>query len=240
MRILLTNDDGYDAEGLQAVYSALSARHEVLVAAPDSQRSAVGHGVSFHKGFHVRPTPQGYALSGTPADCVKWAIVALKRKYDLVVSGINRGANLGVDVHYSGTDGAAMEAVFYGMPAVALSCLCKEFKDSAFLGELSLKIIERLAEDPLPPRRLLNVNFPNLSRGDKVEYAVAPMGFQFNEEELEDRGEGEFFYSGYYGVHLPKTDSDLDEVYGGKVCLTPLTWDLTDHQSLSHVRRLIP
>lgn len=240
--ILLTNDDGYQAEGLQALYQALRKEYRVTVVAPMGQRSAASHSVSFHKSFSVERTQQGFAVSGTPADCVKWALQEpeiLGEKVDLVASGINQGANMGIDVHYSGTVSACMEAMFYGVAAVAFSCHGKQFADSAYLGELSLGIVRALEAHPLPPRRVLNVNFPNLVRGDVLEYVAAPLGFQQNNEELNRQSETEFFYNGYYGVQLPQTGSDVDNLFKGRICLTPLSWDMTDRGSMHLMQSII-
>lgn len=239
MHILLTNDDGIDAEGLRSLYAALKSEYEdVTVVAPSGQRSAVGHGVSFHKSFAVEEADIGYALDGTPADCVKWAILTLKRPIDLVISGINRGANMGVDVHYSGTVSAAMEAVIYSVPAVAFSCYCKAFRDSAYLSQLSLGIVRALVQNPLPKRRMLNVNYPNLVHGDRAEYVCAPLGFQFNDEIMQKLDGPLYAYDGYYGVRSPGNGSDVDQVLAGRICLTPLTWDMTAEDCFSQTETI--
>lgn len=238
MHILLTNDDGIRAEGLRSLYETLKKAYTVTVAAPESQKSAAGHAVSFHKSFRVSRSDIGYAVEGTPADCVKWALLTLKEPIDLVVSGINRGANLGIDVHYSGTVSAAMEAAFYRVPAVAFSCRCKEFRDSAYLAELSAGIIGSLLENPLPASRILNVNYPNLVRGGTPEYVCAPLGLQTNSETMQRVEEDVYAYDGYIDTFRPGTQSDVDYVQDGKICLTPLTWDLTDRDSFSFAERI--
>lgn len=166
-RILLSNDDGIDAPGLAALAEALAPLGDLLIVAPDRDRSGTGHAITVREDLHVRPHTlagrwAGYAVSGTPADCVKLAVLELSpRLPDLVVSGINAGANLGIDVFYSGTVAAAFEGVLLGVPALAVSCITdrtapdfRAAQEAAAL--LAAWMLERRGEAPL----LLNVNVP--------------------------------------------------------------------------------
>ncbi|MBW1778504.1 MAG: 5'/3'-nucleotidase SurE, partial [Deltaproteobacteria bacterium] len=156
MRILLTNDDGIHAEGLHALYRRFSREHEVLVVAPDRERSAVGHSITLHKPLRCDPVTLeagvcGYAVNGTPADCVKLAVLELMvPPPDLVLSGINPGANIGFNVNYSGTVCAAREAGYYSIPAIAVSMTgdgAPYVDDAAAFLE---QVVRQMEEQPLP------------------------------------------------------------------------------------------
>lgn len=125
MKILLTNDDGLDAPGIEALYTRLAVRHEVTVVAPDRDRSGASHSITVGKGITARPVgPRRWAIDGTPADCVRLGIVVFGvEKPDIVIAGVNQGANLGTDILLSGTVGAARQAALMGVPAIAVSCL---------------------------------------------------------------------------------------------------------------------
>ena len=168
MKLLLTNDDGIYAEGLWALHDHLSKRHTVSIVAPDRERSAVGHGITLHHPLRaeiisVNGRGAGTAVSGTPADCVKLAIVTLlDSRPDMVISGINPGANIGVNLNYSGTVSAAKEAALCGIPAIAASIHSRSARyydeASEFIGRLAEKVIEK----GLPCGTFLNVNMPDL------------------------------------------------------------------------------
>ena len=192
MKILLTNDDGYGAPGIEALRIALQAAgHEVTVVAPSEQRSGAGHSVTLRRELRAKPQPHGYALDGTPADCAKIGLRFLAPGCDMVVSGINLGANLGVDTNYSGTAAAAREAAIQGVPALASSCWGKAFQDADYLAELTVRCAEALWERPLPEGTFLNLNLPNAQRGTPVPFAAAPLSwFTYAEEFVEGDGRG--------------------------------------------------
>ncbi len=231
VKILLVNDDGYDAIGLQALYGKLAAKHEVMVIAPDSERSGAGHGVTLFRPIKVIKKPLGYAISGTPADCVKLGVNALYKDCDLVVSGINPGANVGVDCNYSGTASAAREAAIQGKQALAASCYCRQFNDVDFLAEYAAAVAETLLENPLPKGTFLNLNMPNLRRGEEVVVDAAPMGWFIYREEYDlVPGEvpGELVFMPKYGeVIMEEGHNDARLVRAGRVTLTPVSWDAT-------------
>ena len=193
MKILLTNDDGYGAPGIEALRIALQAAgHEVTVVAPSEQRSGAGHSVTLRRELRAKPRPHGYALDGTPADCAKIGLRFLAPGCDMVLSGINLGANLGVDTNYSGTAAAAREAAIQGVPALASSCWGKEFRDADYLAELTVCCAEALWERPLPEGTFLNLNLPNVQRGTPVPFAAAPLSwFTYAEEFVEGDSQGE-------------------------------------------------
>lgn len=174
MRVLLTNDDGIGAPGLQALIEALAPRAELTVVAPQAERSATAHAITVLKPCLLIPQPspgpgvRAYALDANPADCIKFALSSLlvDDPPALVISGINRGQNSGNNVVYSGTVAAAMEAAMYDCPALAVSLAAKrtDEADFSFAAAFSLHLALQIAERGLPPRVLLNVNVPNLPR----------------------------------------------------------------------------
>lgn len=233
MKILLTNDDGYGAPGIEALRCALEARgHVVTVVAPEEQRSGAGHGVTLQRDLRARRRPAGYSLDGTPADCAKIGIRFLAPDCDMVVSGINQGANLGVDTNYSGTAAAAREAAIQGKPALAASCWGKAFRDAAYLAEISVRVAEALAERPLPAGTFLNLNLPNAARGEAVPIETAPLGWFVYEREFTRRPGAEpdewIFTPGYSKEQrLEAGFFDCNRVRLGRATLTPVSWDAT-------------
>ena len=168
MHLLLTNDDGIHAEGLHALYRQCATHHSVTVMAPDRERSAVGHGITLHQPLRAVPVQlngrmPGYAVSGTPADCIKLAVLEiLERPPEMVVSGINPGANVGVNINYSGTVCAAKEAAIYGLPAIAVSMPGPDVKHYDEAARFIVKLIEQVSQEGLPKGTFLNVNIPDL------------------------------------------------------------------------------
>lgn len=247
MKILLTNDDGYGAPGIEALRIALQAAgHEVTVVAPSEQRSGAGHSVTLRRELRAKPQPHGYALDGTPADCAKIGLRFLAPGCDMVLSGINLGANLGVDTNYSGTAAAAREAAIQGVPALASSCWGKEFQDADYLAELTVRCAEALWERPLPEGTFLNLNLPNAQRGTPVPFAAAPLSwFTYAEEFVEGDGQGEerIFTPRYSADKRARAGYyDRDLVAQGYAALTPVSWDATAlpalAQGLEIARRL--
>ncbi|MDD4422916.1 MAG: 5'/3'-nucleotidase SurE, partial [Eubacteriales bacterium] len=175
MRILISNDDGIQADGLNVLRESLQDQHQVCVVAPDRERSATGHKITVSRPLRVKELTYpgsdtiGWEVDGTPADCVKLGLEALiPEPPDLVISGINFGPNLGTDVLYSGTVSAAVEGMINDIPSIAISLASHEFCDFTFSGELIKKMVSIL-DDELTPRTLLNINMPpGAPRGIKV------------------------------------------------------------------------
>jgi 5'-nucleotidase len=253
MRILLTNDDGISAPGLQAARRALVELEgiEVDVIAPDSNRSAIGRGITTRAPLTVEEVTfedgrVGYATDGTPVDCVRFAELGLVGgRPDLIVSGINHGANLGDDITYSGTVAAAFEGIILGIPAVALS----QQSSAGGLGYVSGKfdftvaaaftaqLVARLRDEAMPEATLVNVNFPNRAPAG-VE--VTKLGKRIYNDELklveEKDGRRHYEIYGWQPGYEEIEGTDLHAVAKGRIAVTPIHFDLTDHGGLEHLR----
>jgi 5'-nucleotidase len=244
LRILLTNDDGFHADGLQTLYRGLVKLHEVAVVAPDRERSAVGHGITMHQPLRVTPLSgaerhQEWMVDGTPADCVKIALETLSdgQSPDLILSGINRGPNLGGDVLYSGTVSAALEGSIYQIPSIALSLAGVPDRNGFEKAALfTVRNLERLFA--LAKGAVLNINFPSLPVGDEYKgVKFTRLGRRVYQNVFEERRDprGRIYY--WMGGELlncdQETDSDIMAVEEEYVSITPLHSDLTDYASLS-------
>lgn len=251
MLILLTNDDGVHADGLAALYDELGGRHEVYVAAPDRERSASSHAITVFQPLMVHRTHVGgpdspgggteaWAVAGTPADCVKLAVASLlPRKPDVVISGINRGPNLGTDVFYSGTVSAAIEAAILGLPALAFSLAAFDDLDYGFAARVARYLAERVAERRLPSTTLLNVNVPALHptavAGIRVTRLSGHKWHDTFEERADPRGRSYFWLVGEPLEAGPEPGSDTEAIRAACVSVTPVHLDLTHHAILSEV-----
>src|SRR5919199_2166096 len=255
MRVLLTNDDGIDAEGLQALRRELLGVDglELAVIAPDSNRSATARSITIRRPLWVEEVDfgdgtVGYATDGTPVDCVRFATLGLIEGFEaeLIVSGINHGSNLGDDITYSGTVAAALEGVMLGKPALALSQQSQEGEMDFRLGRhydfdtaaaFAARLVDRLDDVPLPAGTLLNVNVPGRSP-DGVE--VTRLGKRVYRDELtligEEDGRRRFRIYGDSPVHHDEPGTDLSAVASGRVSVTPLHFDLTAEHGLDELR----
>jgi 5'-nucleotidase len=236
-RILLSNDDGVHAHGLAALAAALvGAGHTVMVAAPDRERSAQGHTLTLHKPLRADVIRPGWwSVSGTPADCVYLALHALlPEPPELVVSGINNGANVGHDVFYSGTVAAAMEAALGGVPSIAVSL---EHGPGPrrwdVAAPIAVEVVARALEERIAPGLLLNVNVPNApTRGLRV---VAQGIRQYDnkvEARVDPRGRAYYWLGGDKLGEAPAGETDAALLHQGFATLTPIHADLTHHPSL--------
>ncbi len=253
--VLLTNDDGIEAEGLQSMRAALGALEGVNlgVIAPDGNRSAMARSITTRRPLWVAEVPfadggVGYATDGTPVDCVRLASLGLIDgfKPDLVVSGINHGANLGDDITYSGTVAAALEGVVLGVPAIAVSqqsgARALDFRyDGGFVFEVAAgfvaRLVERIGDVPLPVSTLLNVNVP---AGEVLGVEVARLGKRIYRDELKLEREEEsrrryWIYGSEPGFH-DEAGTDLAAVAAGRIAVTPIHFDLTDRPGLEALK----
>jgi 5'-nucleotidase len=253
VRILLTNDDGISAPGLQAARRALRELDgvEVEVIAPDSNRSATARSITTRSPLSIEEVEfgdgdRGYATDGTPVDCVRFAELGLVGgRPDLIVSGINHGANLGDDITYSGTVAAALEGIVLGVPAVALSqqssgggmgYVSGRFEFAAGAA-FTAQLVARLAEERMPEATLINVNFP---AGEPCGVEVTRLGKRIYNDELKlvsDEGTGRRHYEiyGWQPGYEEIEGTDLYAVAHGKIAVTPIHFDLTDHGGLERL-----
>ncbi len=241
MRILFTNDDGYDSEGLHAV-ADLFKGHDIAVVAPDTQKSGFSHSLTLHPQLLSCKEISGYgyktyAVGGTPVDCVKFGASTLFGAPDMVISGINRGRNLGSDVMYSGTISAAADAAHLGFRAIALSLDCDKptRADFARFAEFVHANFDALAGVELPPKTFLNINHPDCApRGVKV----CKMSTLNSFVDVYDCVQSDIYMPHGHRCY-DMLDPDTDEAYcgGGYITVSPLTVDRTDYSTLEKIKR---
>ncbi|MCE5341837.1 MAG: 5'/3'-nucleotidase SurE [Planctomycetaceae bacterium] len=245
MNILLTNDDGITAEGIAAAYKELAKIGDVTVVAPSGRMSGAGHSITVFEPLvcekvKIKNLFTGYSVSGSPADCVKLALMELcPTKPDLVVSGINHGANVGINVYYSGTVAAAMEAAFYGMPAIALSAVNEQDTDFDCAAGYCAKVVKKLL--PLTIPGVININIPALSKGKPKGLKIVPQSTMgFNEHYIKTQNEnGQMLYQlaggQYRDVDLPSDTLVLDD---GFITVTSLGFDMTDYKGMEKLHQI--
>lgn len=246
MTILLTNDDGIEAEGLLTLRKELSKIAETVVVAPSEERSGVAHGVTIGRPIAVEKVvldgEAAYAVNGTPVDCVKIAVKGMGAdRPDLVFSGINSGLNVGIDVIYSGTVSAALEAAIMGIPAVAIS-LARPSSDYTYAARFAAEIAELLLQDQfLPPGVLLNVNVPHVP-DDQISGVLVTKQSRscYGEEfERENVSPDKTFFTlrgKLIGPEEP-TDVDVTALANGYVSVTPIHFDMTHYPSIDSLVR---
>ena len=240
--VLVTNDDGVHAPGLAALAAALAAVGQVWVVAPDRETSACGQSLTLTRPLRAEKLgDRRFAVDGTPTDCVNLALAKLlRRRPDLVVSGINRGANLGDDIFYSGTVGGAREGTFFGVPSVAVSLASRGESDYSVAAEFAVRLARLVLERGLPDRTLLNVNVPP---GKPARVALTKQGRREHEgtilEALDSRRQT------YYWIEEGESQwesdelSDIHAVRNGLISVTPLQTDTTHHAHMNAFRGFI-
>ena len=242
MKILISNDDGYLAPGIIALYDALKEVAEVEVVAPEQNNSAKSNALTLHSPLYVYQGENGFRyINGTPADCVHVALSGLLGyRPDLVVSGINNGANMGDDTIYSGTVGAAMEGFLFGIPAIAFSQVDRQWVELAAAARKARDLVLQLAQQQLIGNKpwLLNVNIPNLPYEAIGPVRCCRLGRRHAAEaviqQLSPRGDT-MYWIGAAGPAMDDGEgTDFHAVRQGQIALTPLKVDLTDHAGLDH------
>ncbi len=237
--ILATNDDGVHALGIRALAGALADLGEVWIVAPDREASASGQSLTLKHPLRAEKIePNVVAVDGTPADCVNLAIVKLlPRRPAVVVSGINRGGNLGDDIFYSGTVGAAREATFFGVPAIAVSLAARADLDYAPAADFARRLVGLVIERGLPERTLLNVNVP---AGHPTGVAVTVQGRRSHEgtilEGLDPRHRTYYWIEEGRDQWVSDDMSDIFAVRSGLISVSPLQTDTTNHRVLGTLR----
>lgn len=249
MKLLISNDDGIFALGIRTLANTLAAAgHEVTVVCPDRERSATGHGLTLHQPIRAQitesvfdPTIKAWACDGTPSDCVKLALWALlDSPPDLVVSGINQGANVGTEILYSGTVSAAMEGLIEGIPSVAMSLTSFSVHDFQPAADFAKTLVEQLAEKPLPELMLLNVNVPAVKSSEIAGVAITRQGIRryvdVFDQRVDPRGKTYYWLTGEVqedleppaGLNLPTNiPIDVDAIRKNYISITPLQYNLT-------------
>jgi 5'-nucleotidase len=244
LRVLLTNDDGIDAEGLQALRRALVALDdiELAVIAPDGNRSATARSITFRRPLWVAEVPfddgtVGYACDGTPVDCVRLASLGLIEGFepDVIVSGINHGSNLGDDITYSGTVAAALEGIMLGLPAVAVS-LSGRSRDFEPLARFVARLVEELDDVPMPNGTLLNVNGPP---GEVKGACACRLGKRVYNDRMElteeDAGRRRYRLYGEAPSYEHEAGTDFAAIAEGLIAVTPIHFDLTDQAGVEEL-----
>ena len=238
--ILVTNDDGIDAPGIAVLAESLKDVGEVWVFAPDRQQSAVGHGVSLHKPLRVcEVAKQWFSVDGTPTDCVMLAVrQLLGRRPDIVMSGINQGANLGDDVTYSGTVAGAFEGMLLGIPSVAISDIAYKPQHFETGGRFAATLARYVLEHGMPKDTALNVNFPDVPFEELKGVAITRMGRRNYQDEIiermDPRGVRYYWIGGAAPSHHPEEGTDFEAIENMMISVTPLQRDLTNHAALHH------
>ncbi len=250
MRILLTNDDGVNAPGLKTLETiARTLSDDIWIVAPAEENSGAGHSLTLSKPVRIREHgPKHYSVAGTPTDSVMLALGVIMKdhKPDLILSGVNRGANLGDDVTYSGTVSAAMEGVLAGVRSIALSQVYSKegmgdavpFATAEAWGE---RVLRPILDMPFEPRVVVNINFPARLADDVKGIKVVAQGFHDYSRGSIVKGTDprgyDYYWFGLHGVeHTPGHDTDLEAVGDGYIAVTPLQLDLTHRSSLERLR----
>jgi 5'-nucleotidase len=235
VQILVTNDDGFQSAGIDALAKALSAIGEVWVVAPDRQRTAVAHAVTLHKPLRVhRVGPRTFSVNGTPVDCVNLALLKIMPKQpSILVSGINKGVNLGDDVMYSGTVSAAMEGTILGVPSVAVSQAGEDTFRFGVGATYAARIVRLVLDQGLPEETLLNVNIPDrprrFIRGVRITCLSRRRFHNPIIEKVDPHGHKYYWIAGKRVSWSRSKDSDHEAIEEGMVSITPIKLDSTHH-----------
>ncbi|WFP48608.1 5'/3'-nucleotidase SurE [Methylomonas sp. EFPC3] len=239
MHILISNDDGYLAQGINTLAQALSQHAEISVVAPDKNRSAASNSLTLDMPLRATACDNGFVrVDGTPTDCVHLAITGLlKTEPDMVFAGINHGANLGDDVLYSGTVAAATEGRFLGLPAVAISLAASDPKHFDTAAAVAIALMQKILAHPLPEDTLLNVNVPDVPLHELKGYQATRLGQRHKAEAVvrasDPRGHTIYWVGPPGSEQDAGPGTDFDAIRNGFVSVTPLQLDLTRYERLA-------
>jgi len=242
--ILVTNDDGVYSPGIQMLAKRLRELDTVVIVAPDRERSAAGHSMTLHRPLLIEELKENmYSVNGTPTDCVNIAVKGLlKETPKLVVSGINKGPNLGDDVTYSGTVAGAIEGILLGIPSFAISLNGRENFKFAEAAEVAMNTARKVLADGLPVGTLLNVNVPNIPVSEMLGTRITRLGkriyHQMTVERIDPRGKKYYWIGGGEPDWEREEGTDLDAVDRNYVSITPLHLDMTDYASFDKLKTL--
>jgi 5'-nucleotidase len=243
-KILVTNDDGIYSEGIIVLAKALREIGDVLVVAPDREKSAIAHSLTLHRPLRVEKVKRNfYAVDGTPADCVYLGVnVISPKRPGLIVSGINKGGNLGDDVTYSGTVSAAFEGTLLGIPSFAVSLVSNsDFKFHA-AARFAVRVARHVLKSGLPKGTFLNINVPNLSEEAIRSYKITRQGRWIQNgsgviEKVDPRGKKYYWIGSGQLVFDKRVDTDFEAVSNSSISITPLHLDLTHYPSMQQLRK---
>jgi 5'-nucleotidase len=246
MNILLTNDDGIYAEGLWALYEKLMGRHSVTVIAPDRERSAVGHGITLHQPLRttrikVNNGCQGYAVNGTPVDCIKIGLMEiLDYKPDMVISGINPGANIGININYSGTVAAAKEAALYKVPAISVSIAGYKISGYDYAAMFTAKLADNVYEKGLPSGTFLNVNIPDIPEtqiaGVRISRQETSLYHEYVDKRVDPRNRIYYWHGTDARISFNSPESDGAALNENFISITPIQCDATDYAMIEELK----
>ena len=242
MKILLSNDDGVHALGIKVLYQELNKSFDVSVVAPDRNCSGASNSLTLLNPLRAQTLDNGFvSVNGTPTDSVHLGISQLVKDADLVVAGINKGANLGDDTLYSGTVAAATEGRHMGMPAVAVSLVGKYEKHYQTAAVVAAKVIKRLKSHPLPADQILNINVPDIPLSELKGIKVTRLGHRHKAEsmqKMQDPWQRDIYWYGLLGEELDGGEgTDFNAIAQGYASVTPLTVDMTAHRSIEPMKQ---
>jgi len=246
MKILLSNDDGYHAAGLAALARHISPLADTVIVAPDRNQSGSSHSLTLDMPLRVGRTESGtYFVNGTPTDCVHLAITGLLAdEPDMVVSGINHGANLGDDVLYSGTVAAAIEGRFLGLPTIAVSLVSDSINHLETAGQAAATLVRQLQASPLPSDTILNVNVPDLPWQALAGFQSTRLGYRHRAEpvvpQLDPKGHTVYWVGPAGAGQDAGPGTDFHAIEHGYVSVTPLQVDLTRHRAVAELADWLP
>ena len=243
MKVLITNDDGIYSRGLKILAGKLKSVGEVSIVAPDRERNAAGHSITLHKPLRVETLGvRTFSVSGTPTDCVNLAVNGiLEKKPDLVISGINKGANLGDDITYSGTVSGAMESTILGIPAIAVSQVGQEPFHFDSAAGVVVRLARLIKRNGLPQDTFLNVNVPNLPLNAIHGIRITNLGKRVFDssmivKKIDPRGK-EYYWIGENRINWePRKNTDQEAVENNFVSVTPIHMDLTNYSVMGYLK----
>ncbi len=244
LNILVTNDDGIYSEGLIVLAKALREVGDVFVVAPQTEKSAIAHSLTLHRPLRVEKIKKNiYAVDGTPADCVHLGVNAiLLERPRLIVSGINKGGNLGDDVTYSGTVSAAFEGTLLGIPSFAISLVSRSQFKFHTAARFAVRVAQYIIKKGLPKDTFLNINVPNLEEKEIKSYKITTQGRWTHDgsgviEKVDPRGKKYYWIGGGQLVFDKGKDTDFEAVSHSYISITPLHLDLTNYASIRELKK---
>ena len=243
LKILVTNDDGIHSKGIIVLAKALQEIGDVFVIAPDREKSAVAHSLTVHRPLRVEKIKKNfYAVDGTPADCVHLGVNAiLPKRPRLIVSGINKGENLGNDITYSGTVSAAFEGTLLGIPSFAISLVARSRFKFHMAARFAMRVARYIMKNGLPRDTFLNINVPNLDEREIKSFKITQQGRYTHGnavvEKVDPRGKKYYWIGGGTMVYDQRGDTDFEAISNSYISITPLHIDLTNYSSIQELRK---